>query len=73
MAKKEVDKTEQRVQEIIKQLSKWHKGGTTNPSILCSDSFHHYDLTKTTISEYQGLTSELFTLCQQRGDTWTEM
>jgi len=59
--------------EIIKKLSKLHKARSTDPAVLCGATLHDFDLKHPDVSQYPKLQGELFQICHQRGDGWTNI
>jgi hypothetical protein len=60
-------------EELIKVLSEIHKKHSTNPAILCSAHLHDFDFNNPRIAQYSTLTGQLFEICTQLDEQWTDI
>jgi hypothetical protein len=60
-------------QEIIQRLSELHNGSSTDPAVLCSATFREFSMDGEEITERMDLQGQLFQICHERGDDWTQI
>lgn len=68
-----MDANQMSEEDIIKKLSEIHFGRSTDPECLCSSTFREFDPDHPDYPQYPTLQGRLFTLCNRRGDAWTQI